>query len=85
MAVLYGQFIAAAYAMYNAQPTNLTPPPSSNFPGGYRFAAWIQMQDFILNSTGPTFYGFIAESEAIPISSSLLFAERQAGSNGGTT
>jgi hypothetical protein len=65
-AVLYGQFIAAAYAMYDAQPTNLTPPPSSNFPGGYRFAAWIQMQDFILNSTGPTFYGFIAESEADP-------------------
>ena len=24
------------------------------------------MQDFILNSTGPTFYGFIAESEADP-------------------
>jgi Lipase (class 3) len=65
-AVLYGEFIAAAYAMYNAQPGNLTPPPSSNFPGGYRFTAWIQMQDFIIESTGPTFYGFIAQSETDP-------------------
>jgi triacylglycerol lipase len=62
-AVLYGQFIEAAYAMYHADPTNLTPPPSSNFPGGYRIAAWVQMQDFIFESTGPTFYGFMAQSE----------------------
>jgi triacylglycerol lipase len=62
-AVLYGQFLEAAYAMYYADPTNLTPPQSSNFPSGYRLAAWVQMQDFIFESTGPTFYGFIAQSE----------------------
>jgi hypothetical protein len=65
-AVHYGQFVEAAYAMYDANPSNLTPPPSSNFPNGYQLAAWVQMQDFIFESTGPTFYGFIAQSETDP-------------------
>ena len=65
-AVLSGQFVEAAYTMYDADPNNLTPPRSSNFPSGYRLAAWIQMQDFILESTGPTFYGVIAQSETDP-------------------
>ena len=65
-AVFYGQFIEAAYAMYDADPNNLTPPPSSNFPSGYQLAAWVQMQDFIFESTGPTFYGFIAQSKTAP-------------------
>jgi kumamolisin len=63
-AVLYGQFVQAAYSMYNAAPNNLTPPPSSDFPAGYDLVAWVQMQDFIIGSTGPTFYGFIAQSTA---------------------
>jgi triacylglycerol lipase len=63
-AILYGQFIAASYAMYDAAPNDPTPPPSANFPSGYRLAAWIQMRDFIIESTDPTFYGFIAQSEA---------------------
>lgn len=63
-AVLFGQFVEAAYTMYEADPTHLTPPPSSNFPAGYRLSAWIQMQDFVIEETGPTFYGFIAQNQA---------------------
>jgi GH25 family lysozyme M1 (1,4-beta-N-acetylmuramidase) len=65
-ASLYGQFVQAAYSMFDADPGNLTPPPSANFPDGYRMAAWIQMQDFVLESIAPLFYGFIAESTTIP-------------------
>jgi kumamolisin len=65
-ATLYGQFVVAAYSMYNADPTNRTPNPSADFPAGYELTAWIQMQDFIIASTGPTFYGFIARSSADP-------------------
>lgn len=61
-ATLYGQFVQAAYTMYDAAPKNLTPSPSADFPSDYRMAAWIQMQDFILGSTAPLFYGFIAQS-----------------------
>jgi hypothetical protein len=63
-AVLYGQFVQAAYTMYGAAPNNLTPPPSVDFPSGYELVAWVQMQDVIIGSTGPTFYGFIAQSTA---------------------
>ena len=59
-AVLYGQFIKAAYSMYD--PATLTPPPSADFPAGYQLTAWINMRDFILESTDPVFYGFIAQS-----------------------
>jgi hypothetical protein len=48
-AVLYGQFVNAAYSMYD--PTTLTPAPSADFPAGYRLAAWVNMRDFILGST----------------------------------
>jgi len=63
VASLYGQFVQAAYTMYNSAPNNPTPPPSADFPSGYRMVAWIQMQDFVLESTAPLFYGFVAESE----------------------
>src|SRR5262245_35278754 len=59
-AVLYGQFVKAAYSMYD--PGTLTPPPSADFPAGYQLTAWINMRDFILESTDPVFYGFIAQS-----------------------
>jgi Lipase (class 3) len=59
-AILYGQFVRAAYSMYD--PTTLTPPPSADFPSGYQLSAWINMRDFILGSTDPIFYGFIAQS-----------------------
>lgn len=66
-AVLYGRFIEAAYAMYEADPANLTPPQPQDFPTGYRLTAWVQMQDFfIFGSTGPVFYGFIAHSDGDP-------------------
>jgi len=61
-AVFYGRFVQAAYTMYDADRKNLTPSPSADFPAGYRLAAWLQMQDFIFAGTGPTFYGFIAQS-----------------------
>ena len=61
-ATQYGLFVEAAYTMYDADPNNLTPLPSADFPSGYRLAAWVQMSDFIICPTGPTFYGFIAQS-----------------------
>ena len=61
-AVLCGRFVQAAYTMYSADPNNLTPSQSADFPAGYQLAAWLHMQDFILGSTGPVFYGFIAQS-----------------------
>ena len=61
-AVLCGQFVQAAYTMYYANPNNLTPSQSPDFPAEYQLTAWLHMQDFILGSTGPTFYGFIAQS-----------------------
>ena len=61
-ASLYGRFVQAAYTMYGGDPTNLTPPQSNDFPSGYRLVAWITMQDFIIGSTAPLFYGFIAGS-----------------------
>jgi predicted chitinase len=63
-ATLLGQFVEAAYSMFDADPTKLTPPASPDFPAGFRLAASIQMQDFVLFSTGPVFYGFVAQSTA---------------------
>jgi hypothetical protein len=63
-ALSYGRFVQAAYTMYNADPSNLTPPQSSDFPAGYQLAAWIDMRDFIIGTTDPVFYGFIAHSMA---------------------
>jgi len=72
-ATLLGQFIEAAYAMFNANPGQLTPPPSANFPPGYRLAAAIQMRDFVIGSTDPLFYGFVAQSIAEPNKFVLAF------------
>ena len=60
-ATQYGLFVKAAYSMYEADPGNLRPPPSTDFPSGYRLAAWVQMSDFIISPTGPTFYGYVAQ------------------------
>ena len=59
--------------MFHADPTNLTPPASPDFPAGFRLAASIQMQDFVLFSTGPVFYGFVAQSTAHPNQFVLAF------------
>jgi predicted chitinase len=64
-AVQYGLFIDAAYSMYDYAKKNNstpTPPPQSDFPPGFQLVAWVQMQDFIVLSTPPQFYGFIAQS-----------------------
>lgn len=63
-AVDYGRFVQAAYTMYHGNPGKVTPPPSSDVPAGYELAAWITMQDFVIESTDPVFYGFIAHSLA---------------------
>jgi hypothetical protein len=62
-AVSRGQFVVAAYSMYDANPANLTPPKSPDFPAGYEIAAWIQMSDFLNGKQKQVFYGFIAEPE----------------------
>jgi C1A family cysteine protease/GH25 family lysozyme M1 (1,4-beta-N-acetylmuramidase) len=62
-ASFYGQFVQAAYSMYSAGPGNLQPKPSADFPAGFHMAAWVQMNDFLLSSTGPQFYGFVAQSD----------------------
>jgi C1A family cysteine protease/GH25 family lysozyme M1 (1,4-beta-N-acetylmuramidase) len=61
-ASFYGQFVQAAYSMHPAGSNDLQPKPSTDFPAGFHLAAWIQMDDFIIGSTGPQFYGFIAQS-----------------------
>ncbi|MGC1354256.1 MAG: lipase family protein [Xanthobacteraceae bacterium] len=65
-AVLYGRLVNAAYAMYRESPNNLTPDPTLDFPRGYELTAWVQMQDFVLNNTTPSFYGFIAHNKQNP-------------------
>jgi predicted chitinase len=65
-ATMLGQFVAAAYAMYDGDPNNLMPTQPASFPPLYRLAASIHMQDFVLTSTGPVFYGFVAQSTANP-------------------
>jgi hypothetical protein len=54
--------VEAAYAMFQANPGDPTPPPSPNFPAGYKLVAGIEMRDFIIGSTEHLFYGFIAQS-----------------------
>jgi predicted chitinase len=65
-ATLLGQFVEAAYTMFGDNPGNLLPPASANFPSGYRLLAAVQMRDFVIGSTGPMFYGFVAQQQADP-------------------
>lgn len=84
-ATLFGQFVEAAYAMYQASPSDPTPPPSSNFPSGYKLLAGITMKDFIIGSTDPVFYGFVAQSTTDAGQFVVAIRERRAASNGGMT
>lgn len=65
-AVLYGQLIEVAYQMFNANSSNQTPTPPQNLPGGYRFVAWVLMQDFLFGNTTPLLYGIIVQSPTNP-------------------
>jgi triacylglycerol lipase len=62
LAVTYGQFVNVAYQMYGSDPSNPTPAPPAALPAGYRFFAWVQMKDFIVESNDWSFYGLIAQS-----------------------
>jgi triacylglycerol lipase len=63
LAVTYGQFVNVAYEMYRSDPSNPTPAPPVALPAGYRFVAWVQMKDFIVESNDWSFYGLIAQSQ----------------------
>jgi hypothetical protein len=65
-AVDIGRFVAEAYAMYDADPTNLQPKKTSCFPSGYDLVAWITMADFFGDVSDRVFYGIIAASQAAP-------------------
>jgi len=73
-AVLYGTFINTAYAMFDANNADLTPPvPAATgpapMPGGWEMTAWIQMSDFAFGGgEHKRFYGFIARNVADPYS-----------------
>ncbi len=66
-ASLYGQFVQAAYAMFEKPqgPDPLRPEPSG-IPAGYELGAWIHMSDFILNDEVLKFYGIIAHKVETP-------------------
>lgn len=63
LAVLYGRFVNAAYAMFASDEGNLTPQPQ-NIPEGWNLVAWITMEDFFGDATEPKFYGLIAQNFA---------------------
>jgi hypothetical protein len=56
-AVQLGHFIGIAYTMYDGAPTNPTPGPPSPFVTDYKFIAWVQMKDFLIEDGNWTFYG----------------------------
>jgi Lipase (class 3) len=58
-AATYGELVMAAYKMYENDPTKLTPKPCC-IPAGYKFHAWVQMQDFFFGETNWKFYGILA-------------------------
>lgn len=61
-AILYGQFVNAAYAMFKRDRTQLCPEPQpGDIPGPYELVAWLHMSDYIFWwREKPKFYGFIA-------------------------
>jgi triacylglycerol lipase len=61
-AAFYGQFVNAAYTMYDDYPSNPTPPAPAALPGNYKFVAWVQMKDFVFEDGNWTFYGLIAQN-----------------------
>ena len=62
-AVLYGQCVRAAYALYLRDRNVLQPEPNDkDIPDPYELVAWLNMSDFILFDKTPKFYGFIARN-----------------------
>src|SRR5438067_11419044 len=58
-AVLYGQFVHAAYNMFKRDPTQLRPQPATgDIPDPYELVAWLNMSDyFFWWREKPKFYG----------------------------
>lgn len=75
-ALSYGYFVKIAYDTYKANPGVVSPTLGQyvNFPANYKLRYNIHMNDFILHSGQPTYYGFIAESVSQP--NSLIIAIR---------
>jgi hypothetical protein len=65
-ALLYGQFILAAYTMFKNPVGDPLLPDPAGIPAGYELGAWIQMSDFFLDIVQPKFYGIIAHEVANP-------------------
>jgi hypothetical protein len=61
-AVMLGQLVNVAYAMFDNYPDDPLPPPPTQLPGNYGFVAWVQMRDFIFNYGNWTCYGLLAQS-----------------------
>jgi triacylglycerol lipase len=66
-ATFYGQFVQAAYAMFQT-PNSTDPlrPEPSGIPPTYELGAWIQMSDFLFFSKEPKFYGIVAHKVGDP-------------------
>lgn len=63
----YGQFVQAAYAMYeNPQSADPLRPAPSGIPAGYELGAWIHMSDFVFDISDPKFYGIVAHKTDDP-------------------
>lgn len=62
-AVIYGDFINVAYAMYE----NAAAPPI-HVPPGFHLVAYVFMSDFVLWESKRVFYGFIATQDNDPFS-----------------
>jgi hypothetical protein len=64
-AASYGEFVAAAYDMFDDKNPNLRPAPK-NIPPGWELSAWINMSDFFLGTSDPKFYGIVVHEIANP-------------------
>lgn len=66
-ALFYGQFVQAAYAMFE-NPLNSDPlkPEPIDIPPAYELGAWIHMSDFVLDVEEPKFYGIVVHGVADP-------------------
>jgi Lipase (class 3) len=60
LALFYGQFVQAAYAMFRRDPSQLRPEPQpGDIPDGWELGAWIHMSDFLLTFKELEFYGIV--------------------------
>jgi Lipase (class 3) len=71
LAIHCGRFVELAYQMYNSAPSNPKPNPPSPFPAGYKFIAWVQMKDFLIENEDWSFYGLLAQGTIDPSKSIL--------------